>query len=56
MNNTVINLDGIHVSQSIIRSEHSTDTAQLLVIKDEHGNEVFIQIAFNKITEVIWKK
>lgn len=56
MNNTVINIDGIHVSQNIIRSEHSTDTASLLVIKDEHGNEVYIQIAFNKITGVTWKK
>mgnify|MGYP006332062419 FL=1 len=56
MNNTVINLEGIHVNQTIVRAEHSTDTAQLLVIKDEHGNEVYIQIAFNKITDVIWKK
>lgn len=56
MNNTVINIEGIKVNHSVIRLEHSTDTAHLLVIKDEHGNEVLIYITNDKITHTKWKK
>jgi hypothetical protein len=56
MNNTVINIEGIKVNHSIIKLEHSTDVAHLLVIKDEHNNEVLIYINNGKITHSKTKK
>lgn len=49
MNNTVINIEGIKVTQQVVRLEHSTDTAWLLTIKDEFDNEVRIRIINNVI-------
>ena len=51
MNNTVINIEGIKVYQRNVHLEHSTDTANLLVIQDEYGNEVTIHIINSAITE-----
>ncbi len=56
MNNTVINIEGIKVNHSVIRLEHSTDTAHLLVIKDEHNNEVLIYINNGKISHSKFKQ
>lgn len=56
MNNTVINIQGIHVNQEVINLEDSTDTANVLSIKDEHGQEVRITVCFGKITDVTTKK
>ena len=51
MNNTVINIQGIKVIHKIINLEGSSDQAHYLVIKDEYGNEVEIQIIRQKITD-----
>ena len=44
MNNTIINIDGIKIHQRNVHLEHSTDTANLIVIQDEQGNEIVITI------------
>ena len=49
LNNTIINIEGIKVTQQVIRLEHSTDIAWLLTIKDEYDNEVRIRIINNVI-------
>ena len=51
MNNTIINIEGIKVHQRNIHLEDSTDTANLLIIQDEYGNEVSIHIINGTITE-----
>jgi len=55
MNNSVINIDGIHAESVVSNLEHSTDKAHLLIIKDEHNNKVYISIVNGKI-ESTWKK
>lgn len=55
MNNSVINIDGIHADSKVIYLEHSTDTSHLLTIKDEHGHEILISI-INGIIKEVWKK
>lgn len=52
MNNTIIDISGIHLNQKAIHMEHSPDTAYLLSIKDEHGTEVIISICHGKITHI----
>jgi hypothetical protein len=49
LNNSVININGIHANQRIITGEHTTDTSALLTIKDEYGNEIEIIIVNGKI-------
>lgn len=55
MNGTVIDIPGIHVSHEIINMEDSTDTAHVIVIKDDYGKEVRIVINFGKIIETSCK-
>ena len=56
MNNTVIDIQGIKVLDSVINLQDSTDKAHVLTIKDEHGSEVKVEITFGKITNSTWKK
>ena len=56
LGNAVINITGITVLNTVINMEDSTDTAHLLIIKDEHGGEINIEITFGKITNVKWKE
>ena len=49
MNNSVINIPGIHANTQPIDMQDSTDMAYLLTIKDEYGNEVSIYIINDKI-------
>jgi hypothetical protein len=50
MNGYVIDIKGIHVQQRNIYLEHSPESANLLYIRDEYGNEVKITIINNEIT------
>ena len=54
MNNDQINIDGIKVIQQVINGEQTTDKAYLLIIKDDEGNEVTIQIVYGKIINSVW--
>ena len=51
MNNSVINIEGIHADSQTIYLEHSTDVSHLLIIKDEHGNKINIVIMNGEIKE-----
>jgi hypothetical protein len=55
MNNSVINIDGIHAESKTIYLEHSTDTSHLLTIKDELGHEILITIINGEIKDTKWK-
>ena len=57
MNDTIISVAGIHLSQETIQLEDSTDTATIIKVKDEHGGLVSITITFGKITNIdTWTK
>lgn len=58
MNNTIIDIPGISLDQRNIWQEHSPDSANLIYIKDEYGNEVVITIVNGQITDTnkTWKK
>lgn len=56
MNDTSINIPGIIVTHEIINMQDSTDTANIIVIKDEYGQEIRINTCFGKITDVWTKK
>ena len=55
MNGTIIDIPGIHVSINTIYLEDSSDKAQTIIIKDEHNQEVTINIMFGKIVSVCKK-
>lgn len=55
MNQSVINIKGIHADSIDIELEHSTDTSHLLIIRDELGHKVYIRIIRGEITET-WKE
>jgi hypothetical protein len=52
MNATVIDIPGITINVSNIHLEHSTDTAQVIEIKDEKGNYVRVSVGFGKINTI----
>jgi len=54
MNSSVINIKGIHADAQEITLEHSTDTSHLLIIRDEMGHKVYIEIIRGEITRT-WK-
>lgn len=56
MNNSVINIEGIHAESQVIHLEHSTDTSNLLTIKDEWGNKVHITIINGRIESAKYKQ
>lgn len=55
MNDTNISISGIKVLHEIVDLQDSTDTANVIVIKDDYNNEVRVTTCFGKITDV-WKK
>ena len=55
MNDTTINISGITIVHHIIDMEDSTDTANVLIIKDERGAEVRVEILFGNINKVYEK-
>lgn len=56
MNETILNIEGIKVIRKIIRGEHTTDTIDCITLKDEHRNEIQIDINNGKIIQSTWKK
>lgn len=55
MNDTSIHIAGITILHEIVQMQDSTDTANVIVIKDEHNNEVRVHTCFGKITDA-WIK
>ena len=56
MNGTIIDIPGITVSVHPISLEDSSDKAHIIIIKDEHNKEIKIEIIFDKIHKLEWKK
>lgn len=54
MNGTVIDIEGISVDVNHISLEDSTDKAYMITIKDEHGRQIKIDIAFGEIINISW--
>ena len=57
MNNSVIQIPGIHADNKIFdNSESTTDWYAILTIRDEYNNAIEIIINNGKIVESQWKK
>ena len=56
MDFTVLQIEGISIIRKVIRGEHTTDVVDCIVFKDEHGNEVQIDINNGKIIHTTWRK
>jgi len=52
LNNSVINIDGIHAESKVFsKSEYSVDWYAVLTIRDEYGNKIEILIDNGKIKD-----
>lgn len=56
MNGTIIDIPGISVNVNPISLEDSMDKAYVITISDKFGEEVKMQIVYEKITNVSCKK